>query len=928
MPGPDLLSLIGVAIPTSPNPDPQAVLESLFNGLHDLRVCGLPSTPSAGTWLRVSALPAADPQKPGPFTSLFAGLSGGVAELWLLLHHSAAGIQLFASAGSVLGRERLRLMLAPACDVVAGDPPPMIRPLILGVRYRLQPDLATETSRPALSAGLIQQLGTITDEWSVLLKLQPVFQSEIQETQQCVNRLGEVASDNLSVTRQAAATRSVNTVSAGWARVQQWLTVLHGQLTQGGGTGLWKTSVWVSGKDEWTVDQVLASMRGAIIESDRRRFMAIEAQEVHHGAVGPISVLTSGEVAGMFEAPTASVPGLLVRPAPPSSRRPDTSGEAIRLGSYWSTSLPAVIAVSDLEGHAFVTGTTGSGKTTTLHRLLAEAWNVHSVPFLVLDPVKDEYSGVANLFRGGLNVVTGRELCMNVMQAWPGEDVQQHVMQVAQAFRGSFTMPSPTPYVVTQLFDVVAMQPGGPEGTELFDLRDSLDPLVLGLGYAPEAQSNIRASIMTRLNILLAPLRAHRFAWPDSHMVAELFTRPSVVTLADLVDDEERSFLVLLLALATWAEARNRRHPRAVEHLLVLEEAHRVMPEVGQTSLDQEAGSAKMASAEILSSMLAEVRGYGEQVIVVDQSPSKVSADVLRNTNLKIVHRVVAPLDQQEVAGAIGLEPAQSGLLGSLARGQAIISSRHEPAPQTIAVEKAVPIDPQARVQQIQRQPADWPCCDAGSPEIHFRAWGSGPKAEVPMALFVAGCRVGGGDGDGRALRARVVDLLQPLAQSAGSRVRCMAWAGLRRILVIERGLGLLPNARALEAAHGALFELFDTGAPASLQSASDFGVPGIGIKRTCPECGTICNLRVPAWSYVAASPRTGLFSLAGPNWRADLGEVSQWVKTARGELEPMLGDAGATTMVRCQVNQAVRRYRLGPEVIEMLLKRSGTPAE
>lgn len=929
MPGTELLNLLGVEPPRAGGvPEPQVVLGMLSRGLVNPQECGVPTVPVADSWLRISALPSRDAEVLPPIESLLGSVSGGLVGLSLLIHHDDQdGMSFWLSGGKPAIRERLRCLLAPACDVIPGSPPPLARPRLAGLRYRLQPEVAEVSALAEPVFPLLERLGSVTGAWSVLVSLRPVAQGEILHAQDQVNRLGQAAGENLSTTRQDATNRSHTTVSAGWQRVQDWVSVLHGQLSQGASTGLWKTAAWASATDEWTLDQVLAGLRGTVNDDQGRRFMPMDASIVDASASSPSSVLTTRQVAGMFSAPAASLPGLGVRPSPPASRRPATGRHCITLGTYWSTALPAKIGLEDLEGHTFVTGTTGSGKTTTLHRLLAEAWNDHGVPFLVLDPVKDEYSPVAGLFRGGLKVVTGGELSLNLMKAWPGEDARRHISQVAQAFRGAFIMPSPTPYVVTQLFDQIAMQPGGPEGTELFDARDLVDPLVASLGYAGEAQSNIRASLLTRLNVLLAPLRAHRFAWPDSDMVEEILTRPSVVTLADLVDDEERSFLVLLLALATGAHARRRKVRRAVEHLLVLEEAHRVLPEVGQAAADPESGSARAASSDLLSAMLAEVRSYGEQVIVVDQSPAKVSSEVIRNTNLKIVHRVVSPQDQATVAAAVGIDPDASLLLGTLSRGQAIISSRLEPAPQSIAVGRAEVVDASAKATAVPRNPPGWPCCAENSAESHYRAWRGAALAEPAMALFLIGCRAGELGGDGRELRKRVMELLHPVAQTLSARVDCLAWAGLRRLLVAERGLGLVPNARVLNGTHAALFDLWHTKASVSLQSALDFSVPGATIRRVCPECGSACSLRVPAWAFLVGSARTGLLALAGPGWRSDLSEITIWVKNEHATHTALLGEAGATTMLRCQVRQSVRRNRLSVDVAEQILKRAGVPS-
>jgi hypothetical protein len=816
--------------------------------------------------------------------------------------------------------ELARSLLAPACDVSRGAASIPGEGIVVGVAYRLLPDVRRGAPPPRPS--LLEKLSFQGGDWSVLLGLEAVSRQEIAQADASAVELAQVAGDNLSVTKQQSGTHSVTTVSARWARVQEWLSVLQGHLAQGSAFGAWLTTVWAMANDDACLGRVLACLHGAVAEDQGRHFRALD---LDHGDTcpPPASVLTSTDVAGMLATPSASAPGLRVRKAPPAHRRPSGSRDPLRLGRYWSTEIEASIGLADLEGHAFVTGTTGSGKTTTLHCLLVEAWNQHGIPFLVIDPVKDDYSSASSLFRGGLTVVTGSELRMNLMQAWPGEDPVAHITRVSQAFRGAFTMPPPTPYVVTQLFDAIAMQPGGPEGTELYDVRDRLDGLVAGLGYAPEAHSNILAALATRLAILLAPVRAHRFAWPDSLMVDRLLSQPSVVTLADLVDDEERSFVVLLLALATQARARARRNPKAVEHLLVLEEAHRVIPDVRGPEEDGASGSARRISASLLASLLAEVRSFGEQVIVVDQSPAKVDSDVLRNTNVKIAHRTVHLEDQTSLAGALGLAPQDADLLGALARGQAIVSTRNEPSPQTLEIVKALPLAPANEARHLARALANWPCCQ-DNPELHFRAWSSAALAEPAMALFLVACRVG--DGDGTAARKRIYERLSRAAATANLRTECLAWAALRRLLVRERAESLLPTAAAVDALLHASYELWSARAPTTLHAAADYGVPAPS-RRVCPDCGTNCGIRVPAWSLLRDAPRTGLASLNTSTWRQDIHDVEDWLKSDLTGLSPLLGAEGAKVLLRCQVHQAVARSRLPGEVASKLLARSAIAA-
>lgn len=872
-------------------------------------------------WLQVTALPPRSETAVDPFDRLLAALGVRGPLQVLLTHDDISGLTMHVGAGQAETVDVARSALAPACDVrAATDPVIPHGGVAVGVAFRLLPDLR-RIGEPTPRAPLLETLALQPGRWWVLFTLQPVGHADVAGAEADVLELSHHAGENLSSTRQRSGNETVTTTSARWSRVQDWLGVLQGYLAQGSAFGMWYVTCWVLANDERPVGSVLPCLHGAVAEDQGRRFRAIDL-DVAPGAdlVPPVSVLTVADVAGLLCAPAAAVPGLAVRKAPPGHRRSQGGADPLRLGRYWCTDTPASIGLADLEGHAFVTGTTGSGKTTTLHRLLTELWNEHRIPFLVIDPVKDEYSSAAPLFHGGLTVVNGSQLALNLMQPWPGEDPVEHVTRISQAFRGAFSMPPPTPYVVTQLFDTVALQPGGPAGTQLYDLRDRLDDLVAGLGYAPEAHSNILAALSTRLAVLLAPNRAHRFAWPDSSMVDRLLSRPTVVTLADLVDDEERSFMVLLLALATQASARRRRRPRPVEHVLVLEEAHRVIPEVPPAQEDGASGSARRISAELLSSMLAEVRSFGEQVVVVDQSPAKVSADVLRNTNVKIAHRVVHPEDQKSLAGALLLAEEDADLLGTLSRGQAIVSTRRESLPQTVQIDRAGPAVPPGTVRAVSPGPTDWPCCH-GTPTEHFRAWVSAPRGEPAMALLVVGTRLG--DGDGRALRRQCYESLARTAGTANLRAECLAWTALRRMLSRERGEAVFLTADHVLAVLAATFDLWSAGVPVTALAADDFDVPK-PVARTCPFCGEVCGIRLPAWAMLRDSPRTGLTSLSGPGWRQDLPDLADHLKDQVARLTAPLGPDAARTVVRCQVYQAVSRSRLPQDVTTTLLARAG----
>lgn len=78
--------------------------------------------------------------------------------------------------------------------------------------------------------------------------------------------------------------------------------------------------------------------------------------------------------------------------------------------------------------------------------------------------------------------------------------------------------------------------------------------------------------------------------------------------------------------------------------------------------------------------MLSEVRSYGEGLVVVDQVPTRLIEDVIKNTNYKIVHRLTAPDDQEVMASCMAFREDQKYIIPALEKGNAIICGDEDDA--------------------------------------------------------------------------------------------------------------------------------------------------------------------------------------------------------------------------------------------------------
>ena len=109
-----------------------------------------------------------------------------------------------------------------------------------------------------------------------------------------------------------------------------------------------------------------------------------------------------------------------------------------------------------------------------------------------------------------------------------------------------------------------------------------------------------------------------------------------------------------------------------LQHVTLIEEAHRLLKATPAVS-SSEIGDPRGKAVTMFTDMLAEMRAYGEGFIIADQSPTKLVSDTLKNTNLKIIHRLSHPDDRTAAGGCVNLTHEQMRHLNNLPPGQAVV---------------------------------------------------------------------------------------------------------------------------------------------------------------------------------------------------------------------------------------------------------------
>ncbi|WP_433229390.1 ATP-binding protein [Actinomadura formosensis] len=412
-------------------------------------------------------------------------------------------------------------------------------------------------------------------------------------------------------------------------------------------------------------------------------------------------VATAGALAALAGLPRREVPGLRVLDAgyfDVTSETVPVSGEPqIELGAILDGQDREVgrfaVPRSTINRHVFVTGATGAGKSQTVRHLLEQLTRA-GIPWLAIEPAKSEYAAMAGRIQdlgGPVTVVNPSDpgavpLSVNPLAPEPGYPVQAHIDMVRALFQAAFDAEEPFPQIMAQALQRVyenngwdVVTGGGVPGSliepavpTLEQLQNAALQVIQDVGYGRELMADVQGFVDVRLRSLRIGSAGRFFEGGHPADIGGMLRDNIVLAIEDVANDEDKAFLMgtLIIRIVEHLRMRERKRDRAtgpaLRHVIVIEEAHRLLRNRGP-----ERGSSH--AVELFAGMLAEIRAYGEGIIVAEQIPTKLVPDVIKNTALKVVHRLPAYDDRHQVGAAMNLDGDQSREVVSLRPGVAAV---------------------------------------------------------------------------------------------------------------------------------------------------------------------------------------------------------------------------------------------------------------
>ena len=373
------------------------------------------------------------------------------------------------------------------------------------------------------------------------------------------------------------------------------------------------------------------------------------------------------------------------------------------------------LPLSSVNRHTFVCGATGGGKSQTVRTLLEQLSRLapEPIPWLVIERRRRSTPGWPDGWQTcqncrctccGPGTPRCPPACLNPLEPStlePGNPdrtfpLQAHADLVRALFMAAFRADEPFPQVLSAAlsdcyeamgWDLVTSQPrnaqlrqlgsltapgGGawvPRFPRLSDLQRAARDVVDSIGYDEDTKKRVRGFVDVRIGSLRHGAPGRFFEGGHPLDVAQLLTRNVVIEAESVTNDQDKAFVMGVILIRIYEQLLLQAREQKVtglRHVTVIEEAHRLLRRV-------ESDSPGAHSIELFAGLLAEVRAYGEGLIVAEQIPSKIVTDVIKNTAVKVVHRLPADDDRLAVGATMNLSAEQSEYVVSLTPGKAAV---------------------------------------------------------------------------------------------------------------------------------------------------------------------------------------------------------------------------------------------------------------
>lgn len=439
-------------------------------------------------------------------------------------------------------------------------------------------------------------------------------------------------------------------------------------------------------------------------EDDVQRILGYMSKLTHPGfkalnsemTFTPASLVSGKELSIQMGFPKKSIQGVSVVYKVPFGRNvlsASQAGRALPIGKLYNLgeadSGNIELDLDSLTSHLFVTGSTGTGKSNVIYKLLEGINKIdENVHFMVIEPAKGEYKHAfykhpkikAEVY--GTNPRKMKLVKINPFSFPEDIHVLEHIDRLVEILNVCWPMYAAMPAILKNAV-IKSYENCGWDMTNSLnkkrafpcftDVLENIHVILNTSAFSRDNKGDYIGALCTRVESLTIGINGQIFT-SDELSDDELFNRNVIVDLSRVGAVETKSLImgILVMKLQEFRMAEEFAPNQNLKHIMVMEEAHNLLK---KTSTDQSAESGNLIgkSVEMITNAIAEMRTYGEGFFIVDQAPDLLDTAVIRNTNTKIVLRLPEHEDREIIGKSMALSDEQILELSKLEKGCAAV---------------------------------------------------------------------------------------------------------------------------------------------------------------------------------------------------------------------------------------------------------------
>ncbi|BCS91949.1 MAG: DNA double-strand break repair helicase HerA [Metallosphaera javensis (ex Sakai et al. 2022)] len=295
------------------------------------------------------------------------------------------------------------------------------------------------------------------------------------------------------------------------------------------------------------------------------------------------------------------------------------------------------ISIRDLTRHIAIFGTTGSGKSTTA-TLLAKKLIKKGISITILDWHGEHVGKISTL------KVANKESPVRINPLKLG-DIEEVVEIMGDVLR----LTDPQRFL---LYSILLKM----RRANRFDMK-MLISILRNIEESSNWMREVKYGLLRKIYLL--------------------FTKEAKLIFDDKVDNVEvkEGLFNTIIDLSFIRNIRLRRIYGLMIIKVISDYFMREKPMSTSLLMIEEAHNFFAHDNDFLEKLISEVRKYGLGLCIISQSPSSISPEVLKNTNIKIIHSIKSDTDKRILAESLSLTPSLYDSLDKLDVGEALLSA-------------------------------------------------------------------------------------------------------------------------------------------------------------------------------------------------------------------------------------------------------------